>query len=124
MRITRKYEFVDEAEANKAIDLLRNEEGNLTQSVVKLGYLTIIPEVTDEEGNTIKEAKVSTKYAVDVSWSIEPLQSWEAYMVFPTPMGIHNFGSSSQRDEYAKTYCELYPDSEYCNPPEPEDIKE
>ena len=124
MDITRKYEFVDEAEADALIDLLRNEEGNLTQSVVKLGYLTIEPPVIDEEGNTIKEAKVSTKYAVDVSWSIEPLQSWEAYMVFPTPMGIHNFGSSSQRDEYAKTYCELYPDSEYCNPPEPEDIKE
>jgi hypothetical protein len=120
MRITRKYEFVDEAEANKAIDLLRNKEGNLTQSVVKLGYLTITPEVTDEEGNTIKEAVVSTKYAVDVSWSIEPLQSWEAYIVWPTPMGIHNYGSSSQRDEYAKTYCQLYPESNYCNPPEPD----
>ena len=119
MRITRKYEFVDEAEANKAIDLLRNKEGNLTQSVVKLGYLTLTPAQYDEEGNTIQEAKVSTKYAVDVSWSIEPLQSWEAYIVLPTPMGIHNYGSSSQRDEYAKTYCELYPDSEYCNPPEP-----
>ena len=121
MDITRKYEFVDEAEANAAIDLLRNEEGNLTQSVVKLGYLTITPPQYDEEGNTIKEAVVSTKYAVDVSWSTEPLQSWDAYMVFPIPMGIHNFGSSSQRDEYAKTYCELYPDSEYCNPPDPEE---
>ena len=119
MRITRKYEFVDEAEADASIDLLRDEEGNLTQSVVKLGYLTLTPAQYDEEGNTIKEAKVSTKYAVDVSWSIEPLQSWDSAMVFPTPMGIHNFGSSSQRDEYAKTYCELYPDSEYCNPPKP-----
>ena len=121
MKLTRKYEFVDEAEANEAIDLLKDEEGNLTQSVVKLGYLTIEPPVIDEEGNTIKEAVVSTKYAVDVSWSTTPLQSWDAYMVFPTPMGIHNFGSSSQRDEYAKTYCELYPDSLYCNPPEPEE---
>ena len=119
MKLTRKYEFVDEAEANASIDLLRNEEGNLTQSVVKLGYLTITPAVIDEEGNTIKEAVVSTKYAVDVSWSTKPLQSWDAYMVFPTPMGIHNFGSSSQRDEYAKTYCVLHPDSVYCNPPEP-----
>jgi len=121
MDVTRKYEFADEAEANEAIDLLRNEEGNLTQSVVKLGYLTITPAVIDEEGNTIKEAVVSTKYAVDVSWSTEPLQSWEAYIVWPTPMGIHNYGSSSQRDEYAKTYCQLYPESNYCNPPEPED---
>ena len=119
MDVTRKYEFVDEAEANEAIDLLRNKEGNLTQSVVKLGYLTITPAQYDEEGNTIKEAVVSTKYAVDVSWSITPLESWNNAMVFPTPMGIHNFGSSSQRDEYAKTYCELHPDSEYCNPPEP-----
>ena len=122
MKVTRKYEFVDEAEANAFIDLLRNEEGNLTQSVVKLGYLTIKPPVIDEEGNTIKEAVVSTKYAVDVSWSTEPLDSWELFIVWPTPMGIHNYGSSSQRDEYAKTYCKLYPDSEYCNPPEPEEI--
>jgi len=122
MKVTRKYEFVDEAQADASIDLLRNEEGSLTQSVVKLGYLTITPAQYDEEGNTIKEAVISTKYAVDVSWSTEPLQSWDAYMVFPTPMGIHNFGSSSQRDEYAKTYCELYPDSEYCNPLEPEEI--
>ena len=117
MRITRKYEFVDEAAADAAIDLLRDEEGNLTQSVVKLGYLTITPEVTDEEGNTIKEAVVSTKYAVDVCWSITPLESWEQYIVWPTPMGIHNFGSSSSRDEYASKYCELFPDSVYCNPP-------
>ena len=122
MDVTRKYEFVDEAEANEAIDLLRDKEGNLTQSVVKLGYLTTTPAQYDEEGNTIKEAVVSTKYAVDVSWSTEPLQSWDAYMVFPIPMGIHNFGSSSQRDEYVAKYCELFPDSEYCNPPEPEDI--
>jgi len=121
MKLTRKYEFVDEAKADASIDLLRNEEGNLTESVVKLGYLTITPAVIDEEGNTIKEAVVSTKYAVDVSWSTEPLQSWEAYIVWPTPMGIHNYGSSSQRDEYAKTYCQLYPESNYCNPPEPED---
>jgi len=120
MKLTRKYEFVDEAKADASIDLLRDEEGNLTQSVVKLGYLTIEPPVIDEEGNTIKEAVVSTKYAVDVSWSTEPLQSWDAYMVFPTPMGIHNYGSSSQRDEYAKTYCQLYPESNYCNPPEPD----
>jgi len=121
MDVTRKYEFVDEAAADAAIDLLRDEEGNLTQDVVKLGYLNITPAQYDEEGNTIKEAVVSTKYAVDVSWSITPLQSWEAYIVWPTPMGIHNYGSSSQRDEYAKTYCQLYPESNYCNPPDPEE---
>ena len=121
MKIIRKYEFVDEAAANTAIDLLRDDEGNLTQSVVKLGFIVKTAGTYDEEGNEVTAPVLSEKYAVDVSWSTEPLQSWDAYMVFPTPMGIHNFGSSSQRDEYAKTYCELYPDSEYCNPPEPEE---
>ena len=122
MKIIRKYEFVDEAAANTAIDLLRDEEGNLTQSVVKLGFIVKTAGTYDEEGNEVTAPVLSEKYAVDVSWSTEPLQSWDAYMVFPTPMGIHNFGSSSQRDEYVAKYCELFPDSEYCNPPEPEDI--
>lgn len=108
MRITRKYEFTDEAAADAAINLLKDSEGNLTQSVVKLGYLTI-------------EGVESTKYAVDVSWSTEPLDSWDSAMVFPVPMGVHSFGSSSQRDEYARAYCELKPDSAYCNPPETEE---
>ena len=38
-RKTRKYEFTNEAAADAAIDLLRDEEGNLTEAVVKLGYL-------------------------------------------------------------------------------------
>ena len=119
--MTRKYEFVDEAAADAAIDLLRDEEGNLTEAVVKLGYLTIEPAEYDEEGNETKAAVVSNVYAVDVWWSGEPLASWEAYIVWPTPLGIHNFGSSSSRDEYAAKYCELHPESLYCNPVDPEE---
>ena len=99
MKIIRKYEFVDEAAANTAIDLLR-----------------------DEEGNEVTAPVLSEKYAVDVCWDGEPVDGWEEHIVFPTPLGVHSFGSSSQRDEYAAKYCELFPDSEYCNPPEPEDI--
>ena len=117
--ITRKYEFVDEAAADVAIDILRDEEGNLTEAVVKLGYLVTTPATYDEEGNELTPAIVSEVYAVDVYWSGEPLASWDQYIVWPTPMGIHSYGSSSSRDEYAKTYCELFPDSLYCNPPEP-----
>ena len=123
MKIIRKYEFVDEAAANTAIDLLRDEEGNLTQSVVKLGFIVKTAGEYDEEGNEVTAPVLSEKYAVDVSWSGEPHAEWESAMVFPTPLGVHSFGSSSQRDEYVKTYCELFPDSEYCNPPEPEDIE-
>lgn len=123
MDVTRKYEFVDEAAADAAIAALpHDQEGNPSHghSVVKLGYLTITPATYDAEGNELTAAVVSDVYAVDVSWSITPLQSWDAYLVWPTPMGIHNFGSSSARDEYAKTYCELFPDSLYCNPPDPD----
>lgn len=118
MKLTRKYEFVDEAEADASIDLLRDEEGNLTQSVVKLGYIVKSAGQYNEQGNQVVAPVLSDKYAVDVCWSITPLQSWDAFMVFPTPLGVHSFGSSSQRDEYAAKYCELFPDSEYCNPPE------
>ena len=123
MKVTRKYEFVDEAEANEAIDLLRDEEGNLTQSVVKLGFIVKTAGTYDEEGNEVTAPVLSEKYAVDVCWNGEPHAEWDSAMVFPTPLGVHSFGSSSQRDEYAAKYCELFPDSEYCNPPEPEDIE-
>lgn len=118
MKLTRKYEFVDEAAANAAIDLLRDEEGNLTQTVVKLGFIVKTAGTYDEEGNEVTAPVLSEKYAVDVCWDGEPNADWDSAIVFPTPLGVHNFGSSSQRDEYAKTYCELFPDSEYCNPPE------
>ena len=120
--ITRKYEFVDEAAADVAIDILRDEEGNLTEAVVKLGYLVTTPATYDEEGNELTPAIVSEVYAVDVHWKDVPNQEWQQYLVWPTPMGIHSFGSSSSRDEYAEKYCELFPDSEYCNPTESEEL--
>ena len=116
MKPTRKYEFVDEAAADAAIDLLRDEEGSLTQSVVKLGFIVKTAGTYDEEGNEVTAPVLSKKYAVDVCWDSEPHADWDSAMVFPTPLGIHSFGSSSQRDEYAAKYCELFPDSEYCNP--------
>ena len=121
MKIIRKYEFVNEAAANTAIDLLRDEEGNLTQSVVKLGFIVKTAGEYDEEGNEVTAPVLSEKYAVDVCWDGEPVDGWEEHIVFPTPLGVHSFGSSSQRDEYAATYCEMFPDSDYCNPADPEE---
>ena len=120
--ITRKYEFTNEAAADTAIAALpHDDEGNPTHghSIVKLGYLVVTPATYDEDGEELTPAVLSDVYAVDVYWSGEPLASWEPYIVFPTPLGVHSFGSSSSRDEYIKTYCELFPDSLYCNPPEP-----
>jgi len=120
-RLTRKYEFVDEAAADAAIALLpTDDEGNPTHGhlITKLGYLVIEPAVNGEDGEEITAAVLSEVYAVDVYWGGEALASWDSFIVWPTPMGIHSFGSSSSRDEYAGTYCELYPDSLYCNPPQ------
>ena len=122
-RLTRKYEFTNEAAADAAIAALpHDEEGNPTHNanVVKLGYLTITPATYDEDGEELTAAVVSDVYAVDVYWEGTPEASWEPYIVFPTPMGIHSYGSSSSREEYATTYCTLFPDSLYCNPPEPD----
>ena len=122
MKYTRKYEFTNEAAADAAIAALpHDDEGNEAHgnSIVKLGYLVVTPATYDEDGEELTAAVLSDVYAVDVYWSGEPLASWEPYIVWPVPLGRHSYGSSSSRDEYIKTYCELFPDSLYCNPPEP-----
>ena len=124
MRYTRKYNFTNEAAADAAIAALpHDEEGNPTHNnaIVKLGYLVDTPATYDEEGNELTAAVLKTEYAVDVYWDGEPLEAWNQYIVWPVPLGRHSYGSSSSRDEYIKTYCELFPDSLYCNPPEPEE---
>ena len=126
MKVTRKYEFVDEAAADAAIAALpHDEEGNPTHNngIVKLGYLVVTPAAYDEDGEELTAAVLSDVYAVDVDWSDGIDESWDDDLVWPTPMGIHSFGSSSAREEYATTYCKLFPDSLYCNPPEPEELE-
>ena len=125
MKLTRKYEFTNEAAVDTAIAALpHDDEGNPTHGhlVVKLGYLVTTPATYDEEGNELTPAIVSEVYAVDVNWRDVPNQEWQQYLVWPTPMGIHSFGSSSSSVEYAEKYCELFPDSEYCNPTESEEL--
>jgi hypothetical protein len=120
MKYTRKYNFTNEAAADAAIAALpHDDEGNPSHghNIVKLGYITITPAQYDDEGNETTAAVLSDLYAVDVYWNGTPSDDWEAFIVWPTPLGIHSFGSSSSRDEYAAKYCELFPDSEYCNPP-------
>ncbi len=125
MKVTRKYEFTNEAAADAAIAALpHDKEGNPTHNngIVKLGYLEVTPVTYDEAGEELKAAVLSDVYAVDVDWVDGIDESWNDGLVWPSPMGIHSFGSSSARVEYATTYCELFPDSLYCNPPEPEEL--
>ena len=124
MWITRKYEFDNEAQADSLIKALPHDaQGNpiYKHNVSKLGYITKTAGEYDEEGNELVAPVVSKMFAVDVFWYGQPLSSWDAYIVWPSPMGIHTFGSSSTRDEYSTTYCQLFPDSLYCNPPEPDE---
>ena len=126
MKLTRKYEFTNEAAADTAIAALpHDDEGNPTHNngIVKLGYLVVTPATYDEDGEELTAAVLSDVYAVDVDWSDGVDSSWDSYLVWPTPMGIHSFGSSSAREEYATTCCTLFPDSLYCNPPEPEELE-
>ena len=119
MKIIRKYEFVDEAAANAAIDLLRDEEGNLTQSVVKLGFIVKTAGTYDEEGNELTAPVLSDTYSVDVMWDGEPVEDWDAQMIWCPPLGVHSFGSSSAIAEWTQKCKELHP--EYF--PEPEELE-
>ena len=128
-RLTRKYEFVDQATADAAIALLPQDEEGIPTSehlVTILGFILLVPATYDDEGHELTPPVYSDKYAVDIYWGSEALESWEPYIVWPLPMGVHTYGSSSSRNEYEATYCGLFPESEYCTPPlppEPEELE-
>ena len=116
----RKYGFasIEAFEAAKALITTTDEEGNesYTDAVVMVVILGNLCETwgTDEEGGPICEVQ-SPLYSVDVLWRDEPLSAWDSAIVWPKPVGIHTFGSKHAA-EYARTYCEMFPDSDYCNP--------
>jgi hypothetical protein len=126
MSTFRKYGFHNptEWEAAKALITTTDEEGNesYTDAVVMVVELGNLCETwgEDEEGNPICEVQ-SPLYSVDVLWRDEPLADWDSALVFPKPVGVHTFGSKHAA-EYARTYCEMFPDSDYCNPPAPEEL--
>ena len=94
MKLTRKYEFTNEAAADTAIAALpHDDEGNPTHNngIVKLGYLVVTPATYDEDGEELTAAVLSDVYAVDVDCSDGVDSSWDSYLVWPTPMGIHSF---------------------------------
>jgi len=74
----------------------------------------------DEEGNPIC-LNENTKVSIDIVWADEPLADFDAYIVWPLPVGVSSMGYSLAA-EYAKAYCIANPDAEYCNPPAPEEL--
>lgn len=88
----------------------------LVSVVVELGKLCT-EWGTDAEGNQVC-IKQNLKVSIDIVWVGEPLADFAAYEVLPLPVGVSSMGYSLD-EEYAKHFCEVNPDHEYCKPPQP-----
>ena len=122
MKTFRKYEFSSQEAATTKINALGiDEEGQPTHnhSIVHLGNLVEVAGTYDEEGNELTAPVLSDTYSVDVMWDGEPVEDWDAQMIWCPPMGVHTFGSSSAIAEWTQKCKELHP--EYF--PEPEELE-
>ena len=85
-------------------------------AVVELGFLTITPAVI-KDMEVITPAVLSDKWAVDILFYAEVPKEFDAFAVYPPPMGIHTF--SGDDNLYLSGYCAKFPESDYCKLPEP-----
>ena len=85
-------------------------------AVVELGFLPITPAVYDGM-EVVTPAVLSEKWAVDILFYAEVPKQFDAFAVYPPPMGIHTF--SGDDNLYLQAYCKKFPDSPYCKLPEP-----
>ena len=123
MRTLRKYSFADEAALDAAIAALgQDEEGNPTHShdIMKIGHIVETEGTYDEEGNEVTAPVLSSTYAVDVIWEGEPLEAWDAQMIWCPPMGVLVSGGIDTRMEWIETCKSLHP--EYFPEPSEEDL--
>ena len=116
-RTFRKYEFPTADAAHAAVEALGvDEEGNPTHphAIVHLGHIVTTPATMDEEADgsliELTPAILADHYSVDVLWQDEPVASWDANMIWCTPMGVHTFGSSSAIAEWTQKCKELHPE--------------
>ena len=109
--IFKKYEFTDEQWATIRPTLYSEDgEGNETlipeiNAVHEIGHIC---KANNEEGECID---LSTMYSVDMLLN-EPVDSLDAYVVYPEPDGIHIFAGLSSL--YLKSFCLANPDSPFC----------
>jgi hypothetical protein len=83
-------------------------------AVVEIGFICLEWGTEDDKPVCTKQ---SDKWAVDILFYAEPPASFAPFEVFPKPCGVHTF--SGDDSLYLKTFCEKYPDLEYCVIPEP-----
>jgi hypothetical protein len=124
-KIFNKYEFTPTkwATLRKLIETTTtNPDGGETTTykdcaVVELGFLPITPAVYGKAFEVVTPAVLSDKWAVDILFYTEPPAEFTPFEVFPNPCGVHTF--SGDDSLYLKTFCEKYPESEYCVIPTP-----
>ena len=114
----KKYEMTPAqwATARKKIEVTTDEGSSWSDAVlgvVELGHLTITPAVYDGEEITTP-AVLSTKVAIDILWSGEPVATFASKQVWPAPCGVHTF--AGWEAAYAADFCEANPTHAYCNP--------
>ena len=115
-----KFEFspTEWATLRKLIEqTTTNPDGGETTSfvdceVVELGFLPITPAVISDKLEVVTPAVLSDMWAVDILFYAEVPKEFDAFAVYPPPMGIHTF--SGDDSLYLKSYCEKFPDSPYC----------
>ena len=83
-------------------------------AVVEIGFICLEWGQVDDKPVCVEQ---SDKWAVDILFYSEPPASFAPFEVFPKPCGVHTF--SGDDSLYLKTFCEKYPDSEYCVIPKP-----
>jgi hypothetical protein len=110
-----KYEFANWA-TEKANIQITNEAGesvwnsDLVAAVVELGKICTQLEVNEQGEEVCVSWK--PKYAVDILWQAEALESYNSSVVWPAPCGVHVF--AGWEESYSSEYCSANPESTYC----------
>ena len=124
MKTFAKFEFTPTqwATLRKLIETTTTTpDGSKVQSwvdfaVVELGFIVITPAVL-KDLKVITPAVLSDKWAVDILFYAEVPTEFEPYAVYPNPCGVHTF--SGDESLYLKSFCAKFPDSEFCQVPNP-----
>lgn len=110
----RKYEFTNAAAANTAINALGVDDETNTpthrHTIAMLGHIVTTAATYDDDGEELSPAILAASYSVDVLWRDNVEASWESYIVWPDPVGVHSFGNSEANAEYTATLYALFPD--------------
>ena len=123
MATFRKYEFTPTQWATAKAEIELTNEGETYYDPTKVIAVHEIGNIceqwgTDAEGNPVCEV-LNPQWAVDILWTDAPLASFDAYVVWPEPCGVHVF--AGWEAQYAIDYCVANPSAAYCQAPEPID---